>query len=193
MRDIKSEIKSLKHVINEQDEKIADYKIALQKLEYELKLKNMTFRERAIFIIDEKIKLWQESGIDENYFFDDESSWDDVNIEIDDIIHNLKDRNIKTYNFNDLKNHLKNYVIVNGWRMGVDINTDNWYWANMNYKITIWATPNMYNELEIEAYDDKDQEHGNKTYSLDLNNNFEILLDDYITKLKKAMVSFKVI
>ena len=51
----------------------------------------------------------------------------------------------------------------------------------------------MYNELEIEAYDDKDQEHGNKTYSLDLNNNFEILLDDYITKLKKAMVSFKVI
>ena len=157
----------------------------------------MTFRDRAIYIIDERIRLWQESGIDENYFFDDDddhNAWDMVNIEINDIIYNLnKNRNSNINNFHSLRDHLLNYVIVNGWRMGVDINTDNWYWSNMNYKITIWATPNMYNKLEIVAYDDKDKEYGNKTYSLDLNNDFEILLNEYINKLKKSMVSFKVI
>ena len=191
MRDIKSEIHCLKRVIDEQDEKIADYKIALQKLEYELKLKKMSFRERAIYIIDEKIKSWQESGIDENYFFDDENSWDDVNIEINDIINDLnKNRNSNMNNFNSLRDHLLNYVIVNGWRMDIDINTDAWYWSNMNYKLNIYATPNLDNKLEIEAYDQKGIEHGNKTYFLDLNNDGKYLINEYIKKLKKAMEEF---
>ena len=198
MRDIKNKIEILKRSIEIQKEEISDWKIDLQKLEYELKLKEMTSRERVIYIIDEKVKLWQESGIDENYFFDDENSWDEVNIEINDIIYNMNKGRLftskpKHMKFLYLKNHLKKYVHVNGWKMDIDINTDAWYWSNMNYKLTIYATPNLDNKLEVEAYDQDGLEHGQKTYDLDLSNDFEILLNEYISKLKKSMVSFKVI
>ena len=52
-----------------------------------------TAREKAIFIIDEIIGLWQDNGVDENYFFDqdtEQNDWDNIMIEINTIIHQLK-------------------------------------------------------------------------------------------------------
>ena len=54
-----------------------------------------TAREKAIFIIDEIIGLWQDNGVDENYFFDqdtEQNDWDNIMIEINTIIHQLKKR-----------------------------------------------------------------------------------------------------
>jgi hypothetical protein len=62
-----------------------------RKLKKQLEFQKLTFEQQAIYIIDKEVEKWQENNCDEDYF-NDYVNRECVNIEINTILDNLKNK-----------------------------------------------------------------------------------------------------